>query len=101
MDEPISLQDSLNRTSVKSPENGRIKQRVVDTIGGVVKAGDPLFDIVPINDKLIVQARLSVDQIGYIKKDQKVNVKLTGKNKFTFFKTLRSCENMIKILNVW
>ena len=75
-----SLQDSLNRTSVKSPENGIIKQRFVDTIGGVVKAGDPLFDIVPINDKLIVQARLSVDQIGYIKKDQKVNVKLTGKN---------------------
>ncbi len=75
-----SLQDSLNRTSVKSPENGIIKQRFVDTIGGVVKAGDPLFDIVPINDKLIIQARLSVDQIGYIKKDQKVNVKLTGKN---------------------
>ncbi len=75
-----SLQDSLNRTSVKSPENGIIKQRFVDTIGGVVKAGDPLFDIVPINDKLIVQARLSVDQIGYIKKGQKVNVKLAGKN---------------------
>ena len=31
-----SLQDSLNRTSVKSPENGIIKQRFVDTIGGVV-----------------------------------------------------------------
>ena len=58
-----SLQDSLNRTSVKSPENGIIKQRFVDTIGGVVKAGEPLFDIVPINDKLIVQARLSVDRL--------------------------------------
>ncbi len=75
-----SLQDSLNRTSVKSPESGIIKQRFVDTIGGVVKAGDPLFDIVPINDKLIVQAKLSVDQIGYIKKGLKVNVKLAGKN---------------------
>ena len=46
----------------------------------MVKAGEPLFDIVPINDKLIVQAKLSVDQIGYIKKGQKVNVKLAGKN---------------------
>ena len=62
------MQDSLNRTSVKSPENGIVKQRFVDTIGGVIKAGEPLFDIVPINDKLIVLAKLSVDQIGYIKK---------------------------------
>ena len=75
-----SLQDSLNRKNVKSPENGIIKQRFVDTIGGVIKAGEPLFDIVPINDKLIVQAKLSVDQIGYIQKGQKVNVKLAGKN---------------------
>jgi adhesin transport system membrane fusion protein len=75
-----SLQDSLNRTNVKSPENGIIKQRFVDTIGGVIQAGEPLFDIVPINDKLIVQAKLSVDQIGYIQKGQKVNVKLAGKN---------------------
>ena len=75
-----SLQDSLNRTNVKSPENGIIKQRFVDTVGGVIQAGEPLFDIVPINDKLIVQAKLSVDQIGYIQKGQKVNVKLAGKN---------------------
>ena len=76
----ISLEDSLNRTIVKSPENGIIKQRFIDTIGGVIKAGEPLFDIVPINDRLIVQAKLSVDQIGYIKKNQNVNVKLAGKN---------------------
>ncbi len=79
-----SLQDSLNRTIVKSPENGIIKQRFVDTIGGVIKAGEPLFDIVPLNDKLIVQAKLSVDQIGYIKKSQKVNVKLAGKNNASY-----------------
>ncbi len=79
-----SLQDSLNRTIVKSPENGIIKQRFVDTIGGVIKAGEPLFDIVPINDKLIVQAKLPVDQIGYIKKSQKVNVKLAGKNNASY-----------------
>jgi len=80
----LSLKDSLNRTTVKSTENGIIKQRFVDTVGGVVKAGEPLFDIVPINDKLIVQAKLSVDQIGYIKKNQKVNVKLAGKNNATY-----------------
>ena len=80
----VSLQDSLNRTSVKSPENGIVKQRFVDTIGGVIKAGEPLFDIVPINDKLIVLAKLSVDQIGYIKKNQRVSVKLAGKNNTSY-----------------
>ena len=73
----LSLKDSLNRTTVKSTENGIIKQRFVDTVGGVVKAGEPLFDIVPINDKLIVQAKLSVDQIGYIKKNQKGKCKIS------------------------
>ncbi len=76
----IQFKDSLNRTTVKAPEEGIIKQRFVDTIGGVIRAGDPLFDIVPINDKLIILSKLSVDQIGYIKKGQKVLVKLTGKN---------------------
>ncbi len=74
------LEDSLNRTLVKAPEEGIIKQRFVDTIGGVIKEGEPLFDIVPIKDKLVIVAKLPVDQIGYIKKNQKVMVKLVGKN---------------------
>ena len=57
-----------------------IKQRFVDTVGGIIKPGSPVFEIVPINDKLIVSSKLSVDQIGYIKKGQEVTVKLLGKN---------------------
>ncbi len=73
-------EDSLNRTLVKAPEEGIIKQRFVDTVGGIIKPGSPVFEIVPINDKLIVSSKLSVDQIGYIKKGQEVTVKLLGKN---------------------
>ena len=75
-----TLRDNLNRTLVKAPEEGIIKQRFIDTIGGVIKEGEPLFDIVPIKDKLIILSKLSVDQIGYIKKGQEVMVKLVGKN---------------------
>mgnify|MGYP001425131702 CR=1 FL=1 len=74
------FKDSLNRTIVKAPEEGIIKQRFVDTIGGVIKPGSPVFEIVPVNDKLIISSKLDVDEIGYIKKNQEVMVKLIGKN---------------------
>lgn len=72
--------DNLNRTLMKAPEEGIIKQRFVDTIGGVLKPGDPVFEIVPINDKLIISSKLAVEEIGYVKKNQKVTVKLIGKS---------------------
>ncbi len=74
------FKDNLNRTIIKAPEDGIIKQRFVDTLGGVIKAGTPLFEIVPVDDKLIISSKLPVDEIGYIKKNQNVSVKLLGKN---------------------
>ena len=74
------FKDNLSRTLVKTPEEGIIKQRFVDTIGGVIQPGSTLFEIVPVNDKLIISSKLSVDEIGYIKKNQSVKVKLSGKN---------------------
>tara|TARA_A100001011_G_scaffold399491_1_gene508391 strand:- start:8044 stop:9279 length:1236 start_codon:yes stop_codon:yes gene_type:complete len=74
------FKDNLNRTIIKAPEDGIIKQRFVDTLGGVIKAGTPLFEVVPIDDKLIISSKLPVDEIGYIKKFQNVSVKLLGKN---------------------
>ena len=74
------FKDNLNRTLVKAPEEGIIKQRFVDTVGGVIKPGTPLFEIVPVNDKLIISSKLPVDEIGYVKKSQNVTIKLVGKN---------------------
>lgn len=79
------LQDSLNRTSVKAPEEGIVKQRLVNTIGGVIKEGEILFEIVPVNDKLIVVSKLSVDQVGYVKKNQSVTVKLMGSSNSIYY----------------
>ena len=79
-----TFKDNLNRTLVKAPEEGIIKQRFVDTIGGVIQPGSPLFEVVPVNDKLIISSKLSVDEIGYIKKNQNVRVKLSGKNNSSY-----------------
>ena len=51
------FKDNLNRTLVKAPEEGIIKQRFIDTIGGVIKPGSPLFEIVPVNDRLIINSK--------------------------------------------
>lgn len=72
------FQDSLNRTTIKAPEEGIIKQRFINTEGGVIKEGETLFEIVPVNDKLIIISKLSVDQVGYVAKNQEVTVKLLG-----------------------
>ena len=74
------FKDNLSRTLVTAPEEGIIKQRFVDTIGGVVKPGSPVYEVVPVNDKLIISSKLAVDEIGYIMKGQDVTVKLVGKN---------------------
>ena len=76
----LRLKDNLNRTLIKAPEKGIIKQRFIDTVGGVIQDGQDLFEIVPVDDKLIIRSKLSVDQIGYVNKEQEVIVKLEGKN---------------------
>ncbi len=80
----LRLKDNLNRTLIKAPEKGIIKQRFIDTIGGVIQEGQELFEIVPVDDRLIIRSKLSVDQIGYVKNKQEVVVKLDGKNNSVF-----------------
>ena len=56
----------MQRTQIRSPTDGTIVTMNVHTIGGVISAGQPLMDIVPGGDKLIVQASidaLDIDQV--------------------------------------
>ncbi len=58
--------DVMGRTEIRSPIAGTVVALKVHTIGGVVIAGEPLLDIVPANDKLVVQAAidpLDIDQV--------------------------------------
>lgn len=51
-------QDRAVRTDVRSPVSGIVKEIMKNTIGGVVRAGDDLVEIVPITDNLLVEARI-------------------------------------------
>lgn len=55
----VAMRDRSNRSEVVAPVAGIVNKLFVDTIGGVVKSGEPLVQIVPADAALIIEARLS------------------------------------------
>lgn len=72
------FEDNLSRTVIRSPVDGVIKTLYVVSIGEVVKSGMTIMDIVPVGDKLVIEARLPISDIGYVKDGQKAVVKLAS-----------------------
>jgi len=63
----VRFQDSLSRTVLRAPVDGIIKTIHVATQGGVVKAASTVLEIVPSADKLVVEAQLPIQDIGFVK----------------------------------
>ncbi len=63
----IVAEDAQRRFELKAPIAGAVQQMRIFTVGGVIRPGDPVLDIVPANDILVIQAKLSpldVDRVG-------------------------------------
>lgn len=76
--------DNLQRTVVRSPVDGTVKTLYVVTVGGVIRPGDPVIDIVPGGDKLIIEAKLPTQDIGYVVPGQAAMVKLASGDAMRF-----------------
>jgi len=72
------MQDRISRTEVRAPIKGTVKQLMINTIGGVVKPGDPLLSIVPRGDKLLVEAHIKPSDIANICLEQPAVVKVSA-----------------------
>ena len=72
------LEDRKVRTEIRSPVDGTIKDIMVNTVGGVVKPGEDLIEIVPRNDQLIIEASVKPRDIAFLHPGQKVMIKLTA-----------------------
>lgn len=70
--------DRLSRTTVKSPVYGIVKQLKVNTIGGVVQPGSDIIEIVPLDDSLLIEAKIKPANIGFIHPGQEAMVKITA-----------------------
>lgn len=70
--------DSLSRLTLRSPVRGIVQNIEVITIGGVVPPNGRLMVIIPLDDQLLVETRISPRDIAYIHPGQKAKVKLTA-----------------------
>lgn len=71
-------EDRVRRTDIRSPVDGVVNNVDINTIGGVVAAGEKLLDIVPISDVLLVEARLRPADVAFIIPGQEARIKLTA-----------------------
>lgn len=74
----VALQDRVQRTEVRSPVDGIVKQILISTIGGIIQPGMDLIEIVPSNDTLLVEAKVRPADIAFIHPGQSAMVKLTA-----------------------
>ena len=75
--EPI-LEDRLQRSTVKAPMDGIVNRVLVTTTGGVVQSGEPLAEIVPIEEEFLIEVEVSPKDIAYVLRGQEAIVKLTA-----------------------
>jgi len=70
--------DRVSRTDIKSPVNGIVNSLAVNTIGGFVNAGEKLLEVVPVQEKLLIEARLAPSDVAFILPGQEANIKFTA-----------------------
>lgn len=72
------MSDRINRAEVRSPVKGTIKQLLVNTVEGVVQPGDELLNIIPWEDKLLVEAKIRPSDIANIASGQSAVIKVSA-----------------------
>lgn len=71
-------QDAYLHTTIKSPMKGVVKNVQVTTIGGVIQAGQPILEIVPTEDEMMVEAYVKPSEVAFLKVGQQAVVKLSS-----------------------
>ena len=73
-----AIEDRVNRTLVTSPVRGIVQQLMVNTIGGVIQPGNDIVEIVPLDDTLLVEAKIRPQDIAFLRPGQEAVVKFTA-----------------------
>lgn len=73
-----AIEDRVNRTLVISPVRGIVQQLMVNTIGGVIQPGNDIVEIVPLDDTLLVEAKIRPQDIAFLRPGQEAIVKFTA-----------------------
>ena len=73
-----TYKDRSERTDIRSPVHGKVKTVKITTLGGVAKPGEPIMEIVPLEDQLVVEGRIKPADIAFIHIGQKAVVRLSA-----------------------
>jgi HlyD family secretion protein len=76
----VTAEDQLKRVDIRAPQDGIVHELSVHTVGGVIKSGEPIMQIVPRADMLIVEARVSPNNIDQLVAGQKAVLRFSGLN---------------------
>jgi len=79
--------DQLARSTLVSPADGVVNTIYTTTLGGVVQSGEPIFEITPQNDELLVEVRIRPADIAFLTLNMDATIKLTAYD-FTIFGSL-------------
>ena len=71
------LTQQISRLEIRSPAHGLVKGLEIHTIGGIIPPGQPLMEIVPLDEELVAEVKVSPNDIGHIKTGDHVTVKVT------------------------
>lgn len=74
----VAAEDRLARTLVRSPVDGVVKQLKVNTIGGVIQPGMEVMEIVPLEDTLLIETKVSPRDVGFVHPGQPATVKISA-----------------------
>nr|WP_298141008.1 HlyD family type I secretion periplasmic adaptor subunit [uncultured Pseudomonas sp.] len=84
-----AIQDRVSRTTVVSPVKGIVKQLKINTIGGVVQPGSDMLEIVPLEDNLLIEAKVRPQDVAFLHPGQKAMVKFSAYD-FTIYGGLKA-----------
>lgn len=73
-----TYRDREERTDIRSPVYGTVKDMKITTVGGVVRPGDPILEVVPLEDTLLIEAQVRPSDIAFIRPGMKAVVKITA-----------------------
>jgi membrane fusion protein, adhesin transport system len=74
----VALADRVDKSQIKSPVRGRVQRLYANTVGGVVQPGKDIVDIIPLDDALVLEARVQPKDIAFIRPGQDATVKFTA-----------------------
>ena len=74
----VALSDKVKQSSIRSPVKGTVKRLLVNTVGGVIQPGKDMIEIVPLEDALLLEAKVLPRDIAFLRPGQPALVKFTA-----------------------